>query len=182
MSNENYTMDTELKDMVITHLTRRFSKELPLLYPCQDAKKLVEMLSDDTLASLACDEMHLIDITRELPEPEARSVYWNISRNHPNISQLYPSVNIFALSEGQIERLSRTNPDHIQDVLGKPEVKVYVDILSSQPSDPMVPPKRPSRTYYSSDGSPKTISPPSNGSGVEATRSNSRYNGPGSRD
>ena len=174
MSDPNFKMSQEDRISVLGYVRNKFSGQLALLYPCADTGILVENLSDNELASLASDEMHLIDIAGMLPEPQAKSVYWQIIQNHPDMNKLYPSIDLFGLPENQLERLLRG--DKLQDVFGKPEVEIEVSVLDSQPNHLDLP-KRSSRAYYSGEGSPKHISPPSNGSGVRAARSNSGYHG-----
>ena len=142
MSNENsIPLNPSVKQSVIAYITTHYGPQLSRIYPGVRIEKLVQSLSDDDLTDLALGETPFHKLVEILPAPEIRSVYWHIIQKHPNLTEMYPQIDIYALPENQLERLAtETSPIPI---LGKPSSEL--DILLQQQGNPMDPPKNKSR-------------------------------------
>ena len=142
---QELTFNQDIIEKSAAYVTANFSEQIKKLYPCNQVSELIKQLPYEELIALAAGEASLTSLTNIWGIPKIKSVYFQIIEKHPQISENYPTLDIFSLPESALERLTRG--ESIEKVLGIKPVAKETDILSIQPQNPMDPPKRERKGY-----------------------------------
>ena len=149
MTNENTT--SESKRTVVDDILDQYGNKLTKLFIGQKIDGLIRGLDEETLTNLATGDMPVHRLIGVFPEPETESRFYRIFKLYPNLTDVYPEVDVFQLPDNQLERLARG--DNPIDVFGKPN------------GLHLAPPFNPPRMSNShlTDGSPRNAYASSNG-------------------